>query len=502
IAAGVAKGTADVIVVSGYDGGTGASPKTSIKHTGLPWELGLAEAHQTLMLNGLRERVVLETDGKLMTGRDVVMAALLGAEEFGFATAPLVVLGCVMMRACHLDTCPVGVATQNPELRKKFMGDPDHIVNYMLFIAEEVREFMAALGFKTFDEMIGRTDVLQISERAKAHWKASQLDLSTLLYQPEGVRTFQTPQNHKIDQSLDMTTILPAVKEAIESGKEADVDVEINNTNRVAGTVTGSEISKRYGAEGLPDDTIKLRFTGSAGQSFGAFVPKGMSLYLTGDSNDYVGKGLSGGKIIVKAPETFNCSSHDHVIIGNVAFYGATSGEAFISGRAGERFAVRNSGVNVVVEGIGDHGCEYMTGGRVVVLGDVGKNFAAGMSGGIAYVLTDDPKAFKRKCNLEMISFEALEDEQEIQDVKAMIEKHAAYTDSPKAENLLNQWEETVKKFVKVIPKNYKQMLLSIEEQKAAGLSEEEAIMYAFEANTKPAAKAKASADQKQAVAQ
>ncbi|MCY8499359.1 glutamate synthase-related protein, partial [Bacillus atrophaeus] len=502
IAAGVAKGTADVIVVSGYDGGTGASPKTSIKHTGLPWELGLAEAHQTLMLNGLRERVVLETDGKLMTGRDVVMAALLGAEEFGFATAPLVVLGCVMMRACHLDTCPVGVATQNPELRKKFMGDPDHIVNYMLFIAEEVREFMAALGFKTFDEMIGRTDVLQISERAKAHWKASQLDLSTLLYQPEGVRTFRTPQNHKIDQSLDITTILPAVKEAIESGKEADVDVEINNTNRVAGTVTGSEISKRYGAEGLPDDTIKLRFTGSAGQSFGAFVPKGMSLYLTGDSNDYVGKGLSGGKIIVKAPETFNCSSHDHVIIGNVAFYGATSGEAYISGRAGERFAVRNSGVNVVVEGIGDHGCEYMTGGRVVVLGDVGKNFAAGMSGGIAYVLTDDPKAFKRKCNLEMISFEALEDEQEIQDVKAMIEKHAAYTDSPKAENLLNQWEETVKKFVKVIPKNYKQMLLSIEEQKAAGLSEEEAIMYAFEANTKPAAKAKASADQKQAVAQ
>ncbi|WP_368650574.1 glutamate synthase large subunit [Bacillus inaquosorum] len=501
IAAGVAKATADVIVISGYDGGTGASPKTSIKHTGLPWELGLAEAHQTLMLNGLRDRVVLETDGKLMTGRDVVMAALLGAEEFGFATAPLVVLGCVMMRACHLDTCPVGVATQNPELRKKFMGDPDHIVNYMLFIAEEVREYMAALGFKTFDEMIGRTDVLHVSERAKAHWKASQLDLSTLLYQPEGVRTFQSPQNHKIDQSLDITAILPAVQEAIESGKEADVSIQINNTNRVAGTITGSEISKRYGEEGLPEDTIKLQFTGSAGQSFGAFVPKGMTLYLDGDSNDYVGKGLSGGKIIVKSPEEFNSASDDNVIIGNVAFYGATSGEAYINGRAGERFAVRNSGVNVVVEGIGDHGCEYMTGGSVVVLGDVGKNFAAGMSGGIAYVLAEDVKAFKRKCNLEMILFESLEDEKETQQIKAMLEKHAAYTNSQKATDLLDQWEDSVKKFIKVIPKNYKQMLASIEEQKAAGLSDEEAVMYAFEANTKPKQNT-ASSGQKQAVVQ
>ncbi|WP_052586075.1 glutamate synthase large subunit [Bacillus velezensis] len=500
IAAGVAKGTADVIVISGYDGGTGASPKTSIKHTGLPWELGLAEAHQTLMLNGLRDRVVLETDGKLMTGRDVVMAALLGAEEFGFATAPLVVLGCIMMRACHLDTCPVGVATQNPELRKKFMGNPDHIVNYMLFVAEEVREYMAQLGFKTLDEMIGRTDVLHVSERAKAHWKAGQLDLSTLLYQPEGIRTFRTAQNHKIDESLDMTVILPAVQAAIEAGQEAEAEIKINNTNRVAGTVTGSEISKRYGAEGLPDDTIRLHFTGSAGQSFGAFVPKGMTLHLNGDSNDYVGKGLSGGKIIVKAPDAFNCETHDNVIIGNVAFYGATSGEAYINGRAGERFAVRNSGVNVVVEGIGDHGCEYMTGGRVVVLGEVGKNFGAGMSGGIAYVLSEDAKAFKRKCNMEMISFEKLTDEAEIKEVQEMVKRHAALTNSKKAANLLDNWEKAAETFIKVIPKNYKQMLLSIEEQKAAGLSEEDAIMYAFEANTK--VQQTPAKDQKQAVVQ
>ncbi|MGB8463053.1 MAG: glutamate synthase-related protein, partial [Priestia megaterium] len=369
IAAGVAKGVADVIVISGYDGGTGASPKTSIKHTGLPWELGLAEAHQTLMLNGLREKVVLETDGKLMTGKDVVMAALLGAEEFGFATAPLIVLGCIMMRACHLDTCPVGVATQNPELRKKFLGEADHIVNYMKFVAQEVREIMAELGFKTVDEMVGRTDVLSVSERAKNHWKAQHLDLTTLLYQAEGVRTFKTPQNHKIDESLDMQKILPAVQQAIEHKYQVELELPISNINRVAGTIVGSEVTKRYGEKGLPEDTITLRFTGSAGQSFGAFVPKGMSMYLTGDANDYIGKGLSGGKIIVAPPKETTAVSGENVIVGNVAFYGATSGEAYVSGLAGERFAVRNSGVNVVVEGIGDHGCEYMTGGRVVVLG-------------------------------------------------------------------------------------------------------------------------------------
>ncbi|MDA7027867.1 glutamate synthase large subunit [Bacillus sp. CLL-7-23] len=485
IAAGVAKATADVIVISGYDGGTGASPKTSIKHTGLPWELGLAEAHQTLMLNGLRDRVVLETDGKLMTGRDVVMAALLGAEEFGFATAPLVVLGCVMMRACHLDTCPVGVATQNPELRKKFKGDPDHLVNYMRFIAQEARELMARLGFKTIDEMVGRTDVLHISERTKAHWKAGQLDLTNLLHQPKGTRTFRTPQNHKISESLDMTEILPAVKSSIIDGIPSEASFTIQNTNRVTGAVTGSEISKRHGEKGLPDDTIKLHFTGSAGQSFGAFVPKGMSLYLTGDANDYVGKGLSGGKITVKAPNQFNPAFRENVIIGNVAFYGATSGEAYINGLAGERFAVRNSGVNVVVEGIGDHGCEYMTGGRVVILGDIGKNFAAGMSGGIAYIFAEDQKAFKRKCNQEMIEFETLLNSEEIAELKEMIQKHYHYTQSEKAASLLNDWEQTVAQFVKVIPKDFKQMMERIKEQKEAGLTDEEAMMYAFEAGTK-----------------
>ncbi|MBR0583275.1 glutamate synthase large subunit [Bacillus altitudinis MN12] len=486
IAAGVAKGTADVIVISGYDGGTGASPKTSIKHTGLPWELGLAEAHQTLVLNGLRERVVLETDGKLMTGRDVVMAAILGAEEYGFATAPLVVLGCVMMRACHLDTCPVGVATQNPELRKKFMGDPDHIVNFMMFIAEEVREILAELGFTSMDELIGRTDVLSVSERAKSHWKAGQLNLETLLYQPEGPRTFRTPQNHKIDESLDMNEILPYVQEALDHQTPVDLSLNIRNIHRVAGTITGSEVSKRYGEEGLPEDTITLRFTGSAGQSFGAFVPKGMSLYLTGDSNDYIGKGLSGGKIAVKTSDHFVQNGHENVIVGNVAFYGATSGKAFINGRAGERFAVRNSGVNVVVEGIGDHGCEYMTGGRVVILGDVGKNFGAGMSGGIAYVHTSDAKQFKRMCNMEMIMFEKLTDHEEEQEVKQMIQEHLDYTNSSKAAALLENWAQEKNHFIKIIPRNYKMMLQSIEEQKQAGLSHEEAVMFAFEANTKP----------------
>ncbi|WP_342614709.1 glutamate synthase large subunit [Peribacillus frigoritolerans] len=483
IAAGVAKGAADVIVISGYDGGTGASPKTSIKHTGLPWELGLAEAHQTLMLNGLRSRVVLETDGKLMTGRDVVMAAILGAEEFGFATAPLVVLGCVMMRACHLDTCPVGVATQNPELRSKFTGDPDHVVNFMRFIAEEVRETMAELGFRTLEEMVGRTDVLQVSERAKNHWKAKHLDLTTLLFQPEGIRTYQIPQNHKIDESLDIREILPIVEPALDDQTQVDVSFPITNVNRVVGTIVGSEVSKRYGEEGLPEDTITLRFTGSAGQSFGAFIPKGMSMYLTGDVNDYVGKGLSGGKIIVSAPAGNQIEAGDNVIAGNIALYGGTSGEAYMNGRAGERFAVRNSGVNVVVEGIGDHGCEYMTGGRVVILGNVGKNFAAGMSGGIAYVLADDAEEFKALCNGEMIEFETLDDMDDANEVKEMLYSHVHYTESAKASYVLENWADFAKKFVKVIPKDYKRMIKSINEQKRAGLTDEKAIMSAFQAN-------------------
>ena len=483
IAAGVAKGAADVIVISGYDGGTGAAPKTSITHAGLPWELGLAEAHQTLMLNGLRERVVLETDGKLLTGKDVVMAALLGAEEFGFATAPLVVLGCVMMRACHLDTCPVGVATQNPELRYKFAGDPNHVVNFMKFIAEEVRELMAELGFRTIEEMVGRTDVLQISDRAKEHWKTKQLDLSRLLYQPEGNRTFQTPQNHKINESLDMMTILPSVQTALQDENRVDLHFPIRNVNRVVGTIVGSEVSKRFGEKGLPEDTITLRFTGSAGQSFGAFIPKGMTLHLTGDANDYIGKGLSGGKIILSAPAESQDVASDNVIAGNVAFIGATSGEAYINGKAGERFAVRNSGANIVVEGIGDHGLEYMTGGRIVILGHVGKNFAAGMSGGIAYVLADDIDEFKSLCNTEMIDFESLDKIEDINEVSKLILNHFDYTGSSKADYILDHWSEFVNKFVKVIPKDYKRMVESIQKQKLAGLSDEDAVMSAFQTN-------------------
>lgn len=484
IAAGVAKAVADVIVISGYDGGTGASPKTSIQHAGLPWELGLAEAHQTLMLNGLRDRVVLETDGKLMTGKDVVMAALLGAEEFGFATAPLVVLGCVMMRVCHLDTCPVGIATQNPELRKKFTGEADYIVNYMRFVAQEVREMMAELGFRTVEEMVGRTDVLTVSERAKSHWKAQHLDLTALLHKPEGATTFKHPQNHRIDESLDIKHILPAVQQALEEGTPVAASFPITNVNRVAGTIVGSEISKRYGEVGLPEDTISLKFNGSAGQSFGAFVPKGMTLELTGDANDYVGKGLSGGKIIVKADEHTKIASGVNVIAGNVAFIGATSGEAYINGRAGERFAVRNSGVHVVVEGIGDHGCEYMTGGRVVILGDVGKNFGAGMSGGIAYVYTEDKNAFKNLTNQELIEFEEVSSPAEQEELKTLIQNHYRYTESVKASCILEDWAKCVRKFVKVIPKDYKRMITLIEEQKVQGLSEEEAVMSAFLANS------------------
>ncbi|NMD69149.1 glutamate synthase large subunit [Bacillus sp. DNRA2] len=483
IAAGVAKGAADVIVISGYDGGTGASPKTSIKHTGMPWELGLAEAHQTLMLNGLRDRVVLETDGKLMTGRDVVMAALLGAEEFGFATAPLVVLGCVMMRACHLDTCPVGVATQNPELRKKFVGDPDYIVNYFTFVAQEVREMMAELGFRTVEEMVGRTDVLKVSERAQNHWKAKYLDLTTLLVQPEGNRTFSSPQDHKIEKSLDMREILPAVQAALLNKDKVDMSLSIKNIDRVVGTIVGSEISKKYGLDGLPEDTITLRFTGSAGQSFGAFIPNGMTMYLTGDANDYVGKGLSGGKIIVSAKAELALDSAENVIAGNIALYGATSGEAYFNGLAGERFCVRNSGADAVVEGVGDHGCEYMTGGHAVVLGPIGKNFAAGMSGGIAYLLSDDHEATKKLCNQEMIEFEALTDAQEITELKQLVLKHHQYTGSPLANDVLNNWDDFVGKFLKIIPKDYKRMIQQIQKQKQSGLTSEEAVMKAFEAN-------------------
>lgn len=485
IATGVAKGRADVVLVSGYDGGTGASPQTSIRHAGLPWELGLAETHQTLMLNKLRDRIVVETDGKLLTGRDVVIAALLGAEEFGFATGPLVVLGCVMMRVCNLDTCPVGVATQNPALRKKFTGKPEHVVNFMHFIAEEMREYMAELGFKTIEEMVGRTDVLE-ADKAVENWKSKNIDLSALLYQPElpeSVGRFCTKsQDHGLENTLDMQELLPMCLPALERGEKVQGQLKIQNINRVVGTIVGSEITRRYGAEGLPEDTITLGFEGSAGQSFGAFVPKGMTLILEGDANDYFGKGLSGGKLVVYPSKKASFIPEENIITGNVNLYGATSGEAYICGVAGERFCVRNSGVSTVVEGVGDHGCEYMTGGRVVVLGKTGRNFAAGMSGGIAYVLDVDG-TFPNHVNKEMVLLENLEKETEINEVKGLIEKHVEYTCSSLGRSVLENWDVSLSQVVKVIPKDYKRVLEAIERATQAGLSGEEAIMAAFEEN-------------------
>ncbi|UFJ42594.1 glutamate synthase large subunit [Brevibacillus humidisoli] len=489
IAAGAAKGLADVIVISGHDGGTGASPKSSIKHAGMPWELGLAETHQTLLLNQLRDRVVLETDGKMLTGRDVVIAALLGAEEFGFATAPLVSIGCVMARVCHLDTCPVGVATQNPDLRKKFKGDPEHTVNFMRFVAREVREIMAQLGYRSMDDMIGQSQMLKMSEKAKEHWKAKHVDLTPLLHQPdvsEDVgRYHQRQQNHKLEETLDHKELLRLCKPALDERRPVEATLPISNTNRVAGTILGSEVTKRFGEHGLPEDTIRLHFQGSAGQSFGAFVPRGITLHLQGDANDYVGKGLSGGKMIIHPSARSTYAPEQNMIIGNVAFYGATAGEAYIHGMAGERFCVRNSGVTAVVEGVGDHGCEYMTGGRVVILGPVGKNFAAGMSGGTAYVLAEDHAHFSQLCNQEMVLLEALEEQREIEEVKQLIEKHVRNTGSKHAQRLLDQWEQTVSKIVKVIPKDYKQIINTIEELEQSGVQRQEAIPIAFERNQK-----------------
>ncbi|EFM11936.1 Glutamate synthase (ferredoxin) [Paenibacillus curdlanolyticus YK9] len=491
IAAGVAKGRADVIMVSGYDGGTGASPMNSIRHAGLPWELGLAETHQTLMLNNLRDRIVIETDGKMMNGRDVAIAALLGAEEYGFSTAPLIVLGCVMMRVCQLDTCPVGVATQNPELRAKFMGDPSHVVNYLRFIAEELREVMAELGFRTINEMVGRVDVLETKELI-GHYKAKGVDLAPLLYQPEvpqgAFRHNVQEQNHGLELSLDMQQLVPNAKPALENGAKVEGTFPILNTNRVVGTILGSEVTSRYGSKGLPEDTIRYHFVGTAGQSFGAFVPKGITLSIEGDSNDYVGKGLSGGKIIVAPSPKATFVAEENVIIGNTAFYGATSGEAYIRGSAGERFAVRNSGVNVVVEGVGDHGCEYMTGGRVVVLGETGRNFAAGMSGGIAYVW-DEHNAFYSNCNLEMVLLERVEEEADAAELRSMIERHVQHTGSAPGQQILNNWNESITKFVKVIPKDYKKMLEQISKAKDKGFEGDAALLEAFEANKRELAR-------------
>jgi glutamate synthase (ferredoxin) len=487
VAAGVAKAHADVVLISGYDGGTGASPQTSLQHAGLPWELGLAETHQTLVLNNLRSRIAVETDGQLKTGRDVVIAALLGAEEFGFATAPLVATGCIMMRVCHLNTCPAGVATQDPQLRAKFAGKPEHVVNFMKFIAEDIRELMASLGFRTIEEMIGRTDRLE-AKKAVEHWKARGLDFSNILYQPdvgpEIGRFCQMKQDHGIDRSLDITTLLGLAKPAIEQGEKVVAELPIRNVNRVVGTITSGEITKKHGAKGLPEDTIKFKFKGSAGQSFGAFVTRGMTLSIEGDANDYFGKGLSGGKLIVYPPADAKFKAEDNMIVGNVAFYGASAGEAYIRGMGGERFAVRNSGVTVVVEGIGDNGCEYMTGGNVVVLGRAGRNFGAGMSGGIGYVL-DEAGDFAKRVNVQMVAVEKLEDAKEIAAVRAMIQKHLDYTKSERARQVLANWDKYVPKFVKVMPKDYKRMLACIDRAQAQGLTGDEAIMAAFEENAR-----------------
>jgi len=485
IAAGVSKAHADVVLISGFDGGTGASPQTSIKHAGLPWELGLAETHQTLVLNNLRSRIAVETDGQLKTGRDVVIAALLGAEEFGFATAPLVTLGCIMMRVCHLNTCPVGVATQDPELRKKFTGDPAHTVNFMKFVAQEVRELMAQLGFRTLNEMVGRVDRLE-PRKAIDHWKARGLDFSNILYQPEAGpevgRYCQMPQDHGIEKSLDVTQLLEICKPAIEKKEKVRATVAVRNVNRVVGTITGSELTKKHGPEGLPEDTVEITFTGSAGQSFGAFMPKGMTFKLEGDANDYFGKGLSGGKIILYPPEASTFVPEENMIVGNVSLYGATNGEVFIRGMAGERFGVRNSGVRAVVEAVGDHGCEYMTGGIVVVLGPTGRNFAAGMSGGVAYIL-DEKGDFPTKCNKQMVGLETL-DEEDITTLKAMIENHAINTKSTRAADILKAWDKMLPKFIKVMPTDYKRVLAALKKAKADGLTGDDALSRAFQENS------------------
>ena len=490
IAAGVAKAHSDVVLISGFDGGTGASPQTSVKHAGIPWELGLAETHQTLVLNDLRKRIVVEADGQMKTGRDVVIAALLGAEEFGFATAPLVTLGCIMMRVCHLNTCPVGVATQNPDLRAKFSGDPQYTVNFMTFIAQEVRELMAQLGFRKLEDMVGRTDMLE-ARKAVEHWKAKGLDFSKLLYSPkvgpEIGRFCTESQDHGIDKCLDITTLLPLCKDAIENGTPIKADVQIRNINRTVGTILGNEITKRHW-HGLPENTVHLHFHGSAGQSFGAFVPKGVTLELEGDGNDYIGKGLSGGRIMIYPPAGSTFAAEENIIAGNTALYGATSGELFLRGMAGERFAVRNSGVDTVVEGVGDHGCEYMTGGRVVVLGLTGRNFAAGMSGGVAFVL-DEKGDFATRCNTSMADLEKVTEQEDIDGLYELIKKHADLTKSQKAFKVIALWEEMLPKFVKVMPRDYARVLKALKKANDDGLTGDEALNAAFEANAKDVAR-------------
>ncbi|MEO1926516.1 MAG: glutamate synthase large subunit, partial [Gammaproteobacteria bacterium] len=481
VAAGVAKCHSDVILVSGYDGGTGASPVSSLKHAGLPWELGVAETQQVLVMNGLRDRIVLQTDGQLKTGRDVVIATLLGAEEFGFSTAPLVVMGCIMMRVCHLNTCPVGVATQNPELTRKFTGQPEFVENFFKFIAEEVREYMAELGFRTIDEMIGQVDKLD-TKKAVDHWKAAGLDFTNILHKAElrpGDKYYCVKeQDHGLERSLDMTKIVPLSKAALENKEKVDIILPVLNTDRTVGTILGHNITKRYGVEGLPEDTINIHFNGSAGMSFGAFIPKGITMTLEGDANDYLGKGLSGGKIIVYPPRKSTFVAEENTLVGNVLLYGATQGEAYFRGLAGERFCVRNSGAKAVVEGVGDHGCEYMTGGAVVIIGKTGRNFAAGMSGGEAYVLDEDGD-FEIRCNTGMVGLEKIVEAEDVEKVKTLLANHIQYTQSTVAEKILENWKDYQGKFVKIMPIAYKKVLADIKRGREKGLTEEEAIMEA-----------------------
>lgn len=476
VAAGVSKAHADVVLISGHDGGTGASPLTSLKHAGTPWELGLAETQQTLMLNNLRDRVVVQADGQLKTGRDVVIAALLGAEEFGFSTAPLVVMGCIMMRVCHLDTCPVGVATQNPKLRERFAGQADHVVNFFEFVAEQVREYLAELGFRTLDEAIGHAELLDV-DNAVQHWKASGLDLSPILYVPEGLegaaRRHMVEQDHGLDVAVD-NELIDLCEPAITHREPVRVSLPIRNTNRTVGTMLGSEVTRRHGGDGLPDGTIDITFQGSAGQSFGAFLPRGITLRLEGDANDYVGKGLSGGQLVVRPHRDATFAAEDNIIAGNVIAYGATSGEIYLRGRVGERFCVRNSGVDAVVEGIGDHGCEYMTGGRVVILGQIGRNFAAGMSGGVAYLL--DPAT--HRINTDMVDIETLDDES-VADVQQLLQRHAEHTDSPLAAQLLRDWAESRGRFMKIMPRDYRRALDAIRRAELDGSDPAVAVMEA-----------------------
>ena len=460
VAAGVAKAHADVVLISGDSGGTGASPLSSIKHAGVPWELGLAETHQVLVLNDLRGRIRVQTDGKLQTGRDVTIAALLGAEEFGFSTAPLVAMGCIMMRKCHLNTCPVGIATQDPALRAKFGGTPENVINFFFFIAEQVRHYMARMGCRTFDEMVGRVDMLD-ARQAIDHWKAKGLDFSAILHSPQMPRRIARrcvqAQDHGLDQALDYKLIDHAA-EALENGTPIEIKLPIRNIHRTVGAMLSGEIARRYGSRGLPDDTVHCQFNGSAGQSFGAFLARGVTLELEGDANDYVGKGLSGGRIVIYPPHGSTFLPEENILIGNVALYGATSGEAFFNGMAGERFAVRNSGATAVVEGLGDHGCEYMTNGLVVVLGKCGRNFAAGMSGGLAYVLDERGDFAERRCNRAGVDLEPLP-AADVQQLRSLIARHVESTGSPRGEWVLENWEQMMPRFVKVFPHEYKRVL-------------------------------------------